>query len=749
MYEAYYGLREKPFNLTPDPKYLYLSEKHKEAFAHLLFGIKNRSGFVMVTGEIGTGKTTICRTLLGQLDENTEVAFIFNPYLSPEELLRKINEDFGIATAATSARGLIDELNDYLLDRNARGKNCVLVIDEAQNLTPAVLEQIRLLSNLETETQKLLQIVLIGQPELMQVLSLHELRQLNQRITARYHLQPLSREETKQYISYRMRVAGARRRIYFTAPALRSIFKISGGTPRVINALCDRSLLIGYTKEMRDISPKIVKQAWKEVRGEQPKRKLWPQVRVWLPSPAITTACILILFVAAVFRDFDISNLLSPSPANVSAPQTANASTPVQQPAPAKRDVAFAAPVPIAEKPVEVAPPVEKPLDTTIAGFVDRQDPTAGRTAAIQGILRAWNMQLLSNLPANDSIDALTKFATDNDFSCEVMKLTLEQIEAINLPALIKVHGRTRSIWTAVVGAEGNDLRITTASNEVTMVPREKLNECYLNEALVWWRDPNPETVILKGGMSGEDVRMLQVQLRTLGRLNQSPNGNFDQATSDAIKTIQKDVGLRIDGAAGRHTRMVLSSWMPGFNMPGLRSMSPVLERDVAAEEEKAKNSNENADETARAKETKSANVEEKKPIPRKNPEPKVARVPGTTGPADEAPKPADNAPPPTVKSEELPKPNEAAPAPAPGPPATPPQSDAPASNPPAEPVPAAPQPAPQSTEQTPPAADAAPPAAPAPVPAAPQPENANAPAPTWPGGLPLVPAEDAGSPSP
>ncbi len=743
MYEAYYGLREKPFNLTPDPKYLYLSEKHKEAFAHLLFGIKNRSGFVMVTGEIGTGKTTICRTLLGQLDENTEVAFIFNPYLSPEELLRKINEDFGIATSATSARGLIDELNDYLLDRNARGKNCVLVIDEAQNLTPAVLEQIRLLSNLETETQKLLQIVLIGQPELMQVLSLHELRQLNQRITARYHLQPLSRDETKQYISYRMRVAGARRRIYFTAQALKSIFKISGGTPRVINALCDRSLLIGYTKEMRDISPKIVKHAWKEVRGEQPKRKVWPQIRVWLPSPAITTACIVILFFAALMRDFDISNISGSSPANVTTQQATNASTAPAQPAPAKRDVAFAAPVPVAEKPVEIAPPVEKPLDTTIAGFVDRQDATASRTAAIQGIMRAWSMQLLSNLPASDSIEALTNFATDNEFSCEVMKLTLEQIEAINLPALIKVHGRTRSIWTAVVGAEGNDLRITTASNEVTMVPREKLNECYLNEALVWWRDPNPETVILKGGMSGEDVRMLQVQLRTLGRLNQSPNGNFDQATSDAIKTIQKDVGLRIDGAAGRHTRMVLSSWMPGFNMPGLRSMSPVLERDVAEEEKaEAKKSEAKAEEVASAKESNSVKPEEKRFAPKKNPEPKVARVPGTTGPADEAPKPADNTPPPTIKPEDLPKPNEAAPVP----PATPPQSDAPpANNTPAEPAPAAPQ----VIEQTPPAADAPPSVAPAPAPAAPQPENANAAAPTWPGGLPLVPAEDAGSASP
>lgn len=195
MYEAFYGLTEKPFNLTPDPRFLFLSDKHKEAFAHLLYGIKNRTGFIMVSGEVGTGKTTICRSLLNQLDPDIEVAFIFNPFLSPEELLRKINEDFGILSQARTVKELIDELNEYLMDRNAQGKNCVLVIDEAQDLSPTVLEQIRLLSNLETETQKLLQIVLIGQPELAENLQLPELRQLNQRITARYHLRSLDQKK--------------------------------------------------------------------------------------------------------------------------------------------------------------------------------------------------------------------------------------------------------------------------------------------------------------------------------------------------------------------------------------------------------------------------------------------------------------------------------------------------------------------------------------------------------------------------
>ncbi|MDZ4860595.1 MAG: AAA family ATPase [Candidatus Hydrogenedentes bacterium] len=574
MYEGYYGLRERPFNLTPDPKYLYLSEKHKEAFAHLLFGIKNRSGFVMVTGEIGTGKTTICRTLLGQLDEHTEVAFIFNPCLSPEELLRKINEDFGIKTVATTVRGLIDELNAYLLEKNTKGKNCVLVIDEAQNLTPSVLEQIRLLSNLETETQKLLQIVLIGQPELMQVLALHELRQLNQRITARYHLHPLSRSETMQYVAYRMRVAGARRRIYFTPVAVKQVYKSSNGTPRVINALCDRALLIGYTKEARDITPAIVRQAAKEIRGEQPKRSIWPRFRAWLPNPAVITAGVAVLLLALFLRD---RNLFAPGPGVPATNNGAAASTVSHPAAASSREIAFAAPVP-AEKSVQVSsPPVSGPSDTSFAGLIDRQDQVASRNSAVQSLLRAWNLALLTNLPKDDSVQSLTTFADDNRLDCEILSVTLEQLEAINLPALIKLHGHSRSIWTALVGAQGDDLKIAMASTEATLVPRDRVAESYLNEAIVLWRDTSPETAVLKNGMNGEDVRVLQVQLRALGRLERAPTGTFDGATAEAIRTIQRETGQNADGVAGKRTRMVLSSWLPGFNTPGLRAMPAVL----------------------------------------------------------------------------------------------------------------------------------------------------------------------------
>jgi len=295
MYEAFYGLHEKPFNLTPDPRFLYLSIKHKEAFAHLFYGIRNRGGFVMVSGEIGTGKTTICRSLLKQLDEGTEVAFIFNPKLSPEELLRTVNADFGIDSTAGTVRGLIDELNVYLLKSSAEDKNCVLVIDEAQNLSTETLEQVRLLSNLETETEKLLQIVLIGQPELADKLALTELRQLNQRITARYHLDTLDRKETLEYIAFRLSVAGGRQRVRFTRAAVKQVHRISGGTPRVINALCDRALLIGYTKEAKQITAGLVKQAAKEVRGDRRTREIKLNFGRVLPASAFVLTSLIAL----------------------------------------------------------------------------------------------------------------------------------------------------------------------------------------------------------------------------------------------------------------------------------------------------------------------------------------------------------------------------------------------------------------------------------------------------------------------
>ncbi len=299
MYCSFYGIAEKPFSITPDPKFLYLGKTHKEAFAHLLYGIRERGGFIVVTGEIGAGKTTLCRGLLSHLDEDTLVAFIFNPTLSALELLKSINEDFGITSKGTTKKGLIDELNQFLLEKRQEGKNTVLIIDESQSLDGEVLEQVRLLSNLETETEKLLQIILIGQPEFRHILEQPRLLQLNQRVTVRYHLKALSEEETAEYIHHRLSVIDGQDKVFFSPEALKKIWRYTRGVPRLINVLCDRALLAGYGKKRKNIDGQMIDQARKEVTGRSAwagPLQFWRTIRPAL-VPASLIGMLLVLLV--------------------------------------------------------------------------------------------------------------------------------------------------------------------------------------------------------------------------------------------------------------------------------------------------------------------------------------------------------------------------------------------------------------------------------------------------------------------
>ncbi len=280
MYCAYYGFKEKPFTVTPNPRYMFLSKNHKEAFAHLLYGIDNHSGFIVLTGEVGTGKTTVLRTLLVQFDTTAiRSALILNPCISAQELLRAINREFAIPWEGMSAQELLEGLNCFLLEEKKEGRTVVLVIDEAQNLEPQVLEQIRLISNLETETDKLIQIVLAGQPELAELLGKPELRQLEQRVTVRYHLSAMDFKDTAAYVEHRLEVAGGWRAAIFSKRALKKIFASSCGIPRLINIICDRALLIGYIEESREISGRMADRAITEVRN---KRKTGHFRLVWL-----------------------------------------------------------------------------------------------------------------------------------------------------------------------------------------------------------------------------------------------------------------------------------------------------------------------------------------------------------------------------------------------------------------------------------------------------------------------------------
>ncbi|MEE9912935.1 MAG: AAA family ATPase [Deltaproteobacteria bacterium] len=284
MYAAYFGLKENPFKLSPEPGYLFLSGQHRDALNYLIYGIKEKKGFVLISGGIGTGKTTLCRTLLNLLDKAVETALIFNTSVSDVELLETVVAEFGInqAGVAKTKKGYVDALNDFLLANFAAGKNAVLLIDEAQNLSHGTLEQIRMLSNLETEKEKLLQIVLIGQPEIKTTLMLPALRQLNERITVRYDLKPLSADEVATYIDHRLGVAGGPGKIQFTRGAYRQVFDLSEGIPRRINALCDRALLIAYTKNVSRIDRRTIRHAARDIGSEYFQKTVSRGRKLWL-----------------------------------------------------------------------------------------------------------------------------------------------------------------------------------------------------------------------------------------------------------------------------------------------------------------------------------------------------------------------------------------------------------------------------------------------------------------------------------
>ncbi|MFA6320685.1 MAG: XrtA/PEP-CTERM system-associated ATPase [Candidatus Omnitrophota bacterium] len=267
MYREFFGLKEKPFNVTSDPKFLFFSRVHKEAFSHILYGIKERKGFLTITGEVGAGKTTLCRAILNQFDSNTKSAFIFNSNLPDLQLLQCIVEDFGMSVIQRNKVSMLRQLNHFLLEELSKGNNVILVIDEAQNLKLSALEEIRMLSNLETDTEKLFQIMLVGQPELREKINSPRLRQLKQRVAINFHVAALQKNEVSDYIAHRLTVAGSKGDICFTEDAIDFIFKFSGGIPRSINMLCDKAMLAAYVMETKEITLAIIEKSAQELEG--------------------------------------------------------------------------------------------------------------------------------------------------------------------------------------------------------------------------------------------------------------------------------------------------------------------------------------------------------------------------------------------------------------------------------------------------------------------------------------------------
>ncbi len=712
MYEAFYGLREKPFNLTPDPKFLYLSEKHKEAFAHLLYGIKNRSGFVMLTGEIGTGKTTICRNLLSQLDSDTELAFIFNPFLSPIELLRKINSEFGIDTRADNLLGLTEELNIHLLNAGARGKNCVLVIDEAQNLDVKVLEQIRLLSNLETESSKLIQIILIGQPELGEKLALHELRQLNQRITARYHLKPLNAMETLQYVAYRIHVAGGRKSVSFSRGAIRQVYRLSGGTPRMINAICDRALLIGYTREEHILTAAIVRRAAREIKGERVVvrrsggRRWWNR---WLPSPTMMLAALLLIVIVQIFakpidsmaRELGLFNRLL----SAGEPAAASKPTPSAVSEAAATDKTSAAPVSAPVTEIPSAPDsvvAQRVLDRLASVSAARggkpQESSAksleelaavpaesGRDIAVGALLRAWGVEKPATISGGDSAEGLTQFFAGCGLVCENLRPGTVQLVAMNLPALVRVKVNDQPRWAALTKAEEDRITLALDGDRQVALGRTAFRDIYQNEALIPWRDTAPGAPLLLPGQKGPQVTALKQQLRGLGLIgSKNTQDSYDSETASAVSAVQAETGLKMDGKAGRQVRMVLAAWSGAGNSPSLRPHAAVTSEVApvpAAGASDAPVKHEDKAVVSGPPPTPAASPAAPAPVPAPTPAQDTAAVPQAPAAAPETPAPPAPAP----------APEAAAPASAPeeAKPGTPPTESAPAA------------PAPETKEQS------------------------------------------------
>jgi general secretion pathway protein A len=472
MYLPFFGLNEKPFAITPDPRYLYLSERHAEALAHLLYGIKEAGGFIQLTGEVGTGKTTIIRSLLAQTPKDAEIALVLNPRMTAPEFLLTLCEEIGIGVpdeAIGSGKDLVDILNDYLLRAHSGGRRVVLVVDEAQNLAPEVLEQVRLLTNLETNTQKLLQIILIGQPELRELLARNELRQLAQRITGRYHLDPLSSDETTAYVRHRLRVAGATTDI-FTPLALSEVFRLSGGVPRVINVVCDRALLGAYTQDRHRVTPSLVRGAAEEVFG----RRIVPR---WLPWAATAvTGVVLAIGIWALWQIAPWSGHAQDAVAGVPKQQT----MPVDRPSGANASPAGGALAPAGIAGTSAVAALTNPsvassaagntpaaaTQTSLAQLLDRYKSETDPDNAFTQLFKLWKASYVAG-----DVDPCTQ-AHQQGLECLMQRGSFGQLRHYNLPAILMLNddkGGNHQVVMATLSDERAQLDLGGARHEVSI----------------------------------------------------------------------------------------------------------------------------------------------------------------------------------------------------------------------------------------------------------------------------------------
>ena len=545
MYTSYFGLTENPFSLTPDPRFLYLSQRHREALAHLLFGMGDKGGFVLLTGEVGTGKTTLCRSLLEQVPEGVEVALVLNPKQTSLELVASLCDELKVSypTPAESLKVLIDRLNRHLLDIHAKGKRTVVIIDEAQNLSIDVLEQVRLLTNLETTTQKLLQILLIGQPELQGMMAKPELRQLGQRITARYHLTPLSPEETAAYIEHRLEVAGCKRPL-FTKSTLNLIHRLSDGIPRLINTICDRALLGAYGQKRMIVNRRLARRAAAEVMGKKALMRS-PAAAGWLLT------LLLLVLLGTGWLYFENPN-------------------PVRWWAQWRGDLAKTAAGPemraVTEKPAKTV----QTLDDLFYG--DNSDTRMQK--ALQSLLKQWGL----SYPAMSDM-SLCEWASTIGYRCYSDKGNWTTLKHLNRPAVLElIDGRGRKHYVAAIGIQDRKVLLDFGKSRLSL-SRNDLDPFWFGEFTLLWKPPPIKSSILKKGDTGPDVAWLRTQLNRMeGVSDVSDHGErdvFDPILETRVMKFQRSCAVKADGIVGEQTLIHLTKAERKPASPAMNGKTP------------------------------------------------------------------------------------------------------------------------------------------------------------------------------
>jgi len=551
MYNEYFGFKEAPFSIAPDPRYLYMTAQHRDALAHLVYGLNSEGGCILLTGEVGTGKTTICRCLLEQIPEQANVALVMNPKLNEIELLETICDELKIPYPdnGNSVKTYTDRIYEFLIKSNRDNEKTVLIIDEAQNLDSKVLEQLRLLTNLETDQRKLLQIIILGQPELLDILARKEMRQLAQRITARFHLQPLSLEEVKAYVSHRLAVAGQNIQI-FPENSIKLLYKLSNGIPRLINIICDRALLGAYVENQYNVTPRIIKKASKEVFGEL-KNVEQQQRNRQLLFPATAVAGLVILAIAAVYYFDQAVTTEQPgkitSDAVSDAASTALVSDKIRSAADTEFTVqqnSVTTSVDTGETPSTADSTAEPDYDD-IKQILD--DKSNNQAAAYGALFRAWDKQYNSRT----SVTACRQ-ATTYSLSCLHKKGNLNSLKQHNRPAVLSmINNMGEKRYVTITRIDGDIASVSSGDRQYTIRLRD-LDDHWYGQYTLLWLKPGSYSSTLSPGDSGSLVRWLDKNISNITGLQEERVSNtYDELLVAKVISFQSQQGLIADGIVG------------------------------------------------------------------------------------------------------------------------------------------------------------------------------------------------------